>query len=150
MQKSKKNKTMNTENLKVGDVLIAIDECKMTDSKEKALIIGKEYPIIKTSDTHFYINSEFDDNHMFSFDEYQDIFKLKEHPTEKDIDILHRIIGGEKCKFDDNSNNLIKLENDTYEMHFLFDVGSNSFVGIDIFKKIYQVVETKYIAAFKK
>ena len=34
---------MTKNELKVGDMLVAIDECKMDENEENALIIGKSY-----------------------------------------------------------------------------------------------------------
>lgn len=52
-------------NLKVGDILIAKNGCKMIHSKKNALIIGKEYPITKVSDISIFIDSESGKFHEF-------------------------------------------------------------------------------------
>lgn len=51
------------ETIKVGTELIAINECIMTHSKEKALILGKVYKVKSIMNNGFTIESEIDNMH---------------------------------------------------------------------------------------
>jgi len=66
---------MKTENLKVGDVLIAIDECLLSDSATKSLIIGKDYPIKKRVGDLIYIECEVFSSHTFKIEDLHKYFK---------------------------------------------------------------------------
>ena len=55
-------------NLKVGDVLIAKDECLM-DNGEKALTIGKEYTIRMIGQNYISLIDDENDMHEFTTDE---------------------------------------------------------------------------------
>jgi len=67
--------------LAVGTILIAKDVCKMLhDGKGtqiKALIIGKEYPIIAINSEEIMIESEYCNPHYFDMDRCQDFFDIK-------------------------------------------------------------------------
>ena len=66
----------NKYNLKVGDIIIAKDECVMIDDKKKALVIGKEYEISQIKDDYLIIEGELGE-HFFEFKEFDDFFYLK-------------------------------------------------------------------------
>jgi hypothetical protein len=76
---------MDVNKLKVGDILIAIDECIMNDTEFQALIIGKEYEIqrIDTDLKLIEIISEYSKikkshtYHGFRFRDINKFFKLK-------------------------------------------------------------------------
>lgn len=65
----------NKYNLKVGDIIIAKDECIMDDTKLPALIIGKEYEITFSGKNTFIINSEIGE-HTFEFVDFNEFFEL--------------------------------------------------------------------------
>lgn len=67
---------MNTENLKIGDLLEAIDVCEMSESKEHALIVGKQYPIKELDCKYITITSEVYKEHTFPLFEVKEFFKL--------------------------------------------------------------------------
>lgn len=75
---------MNTENLKVGDLLEAIDFCQMSESKEHALIIGKHYVIREIDENEITIKSEVHREHTFQLFGWQEFFKKvdKAKPTQ--------------------------------------------------------------------
>ena len=66
---------------KVGAVLIAINECKMQDDFENALIIGKEYEVLSVINNkdgmHVIVKSERHFHHFFPFSEVLNYFKIK-------------------------------------------------------------------------
>lgn len=64
-------------NLKVGDILIAKDECLMEETNEKALIIGKKYKIKGIEADYFYITSELGSNHCFYLADIDEFFDIK-------------------------------------------------------------------------
>ena len=66
----------NKYNLKVGDIIIAKDECVMIDDKKKALVIGKEYEISQIKDDYLIIEGELG-KHFFEIKEFDDFFYLK-------------------------------------------------------------------------
>lgn len=93
---------MNTENLKVGDLLEAIDVCEMSESKEHALIVGKQYPIKEVDCKQITITSEVYKEHTFPLFEVNEFFKLVANPMQepkemtikektKLLKILHKI-----------------------------------------------------------
>lgn len=93
---------MNTENLKVGDILEAIDVCEMSESKEHALIVGKQYPIKEVDCKQITITSEVYKEHTFPLFEVNEFFKLVANPMQepkemtikektKLLKILHKI-----------------------------------------------------------
>jgi hypothetical protein len=53
------------QTMKAGQILIAKKECIMINTKENALIIGKEYPIKEVRPYNIVIKSEVGDNHLF-------------------------------------------------------------------------------------
>ena len=65
--------------LKVGDVLIAIDRCKLNHSNEYALKIGKEYKIRALDDYEkcFKIKSESFNVHEFDYSDLDRFFTIK-------------------------------------------------------------------------
>jgi hypothetical protein len=75
---------IDTEKLKVGDTLTAIDECIMdksswSDAGKPALIVGKKYSInhiIPNSKT-IVISSEVDETHLFSTEMINKTFEHK-------------------------------------------------------------------------
>ena len=56
-----------------GDILIAIDPCIMEDTKDRALIPGKEYVIFKSTRNTIWINSEIGE-HRFEIEELSEFF----------------------------------------------------------------------------
>ena len=66
----------NKYNLKVGDIIIAKDECVMIDDKKKALVIGKEYEISQIKDDYLIIEGELGE-HFFEFKEFDDFMLNK-------------------------------------------------------------------------
>lgn len=73
---------MNTDNLKVGDILEAIDVCEMSESKEHALIVGKQYKIKEVDSKQITIKSEVDKEHTFPLYEVKESFKLVAKPMQ--------------------------------------------------------------------
>ena len=67
--------------IKKGTKLIAINECKMHISGAEALVIGKEYKVYHSTDKVFFIESEIDSAHEFSFDTATKYFKAKGETT---------------------------------------------------------------------
>lgn len=86
-----KNKTMETLYRK-GDILTAIDPCRMEDSKDQALIPGKEYVIFKNTRNTIWINSEIGE-HQFEIKELSEFFDevIKSDNTETLANALHQI-----------------------------------------------------------
>jgi hypothetical protein len=78
--------------MKVGDKLIALDECVMTATGSKTLTIGNEYEVIQIYDDEFSIIDDEGDEHEFEYDDYQYFFELKHSiPTDKYVDrVLNR------------------------------------------------------------
>jgi hypothetical protein len=71
------NEESNFDSLKHTDILIAIDECEMV-SGEKALIIGKEYPIQRLVDEDIVvIATEVISEQWFLRSNLHEYFKLK-------------------------------------------------------------------------
>lgn len=73
--------------IKKGTKLIAIDPCEMEDEGEKALIVGKEYTVLKIEAEKFegeaiVIKSEIDNNHYFLIAELKDFFTFAENAPE--------------------------------------------------------------------
>ena len=64
------------EQAKEGTKLIAIDECKMDENEENALIIGKSYTVNSANRLYITINSEIDEMHQFYRTELHEFFKL--------------------------------------------------------------------------
>ena len=64
------------EQAKKGTKLIAIDECKMDENDENALIIGKCYVVNSANRLYITINSEIDEMHQFYRTELHEFFKL--------------------------------------------------------------------------
>jgi len=61
--------------MKVGDILIAIDECKTGGFLGNALIIGKHYPIVEIDAKNVYIESEIANLHSFKIKTLSEFFK---------------------------------------------------------------------------
>lgn len=75
LSKNKSHKII--KDLMVGDVIIAIDECKMKDGVN-CLIIGKEYVIKDFYNKNlFVLESEINSSHLFLFDDFHSFFKIK-------------------------------------------------------------------------
>jgi hypothetical protein len=64
--------------MKVGDKIIAIDECVMYDTDEPSLTIGKEYKVIKIVGNEFYIKDDLTHDHRFIFPDFDEFFVRKE------------------------------------------------------------------------
>ena len=67
---------MRTNELKVGDMLVAIDNCIMTDTKEQALTIGKSYRVNNVTNYSIYVKSNVDDNHEFLKEYLNEFFTI--------------------------------------------------------------------------
>lgn len=67
---------MTTEQIEKGTKLIAIDECKMDENEENALIVGKCYVVNSANRLYITINSEIDEMHQFYRTELHEFFKL--------------------------------------------------------------------------
>jgi hypothetical protein len=63
----------------VGDILMSIDECAMTDGSGPALLIGKEYEVLSVSSKYeeFAIRSESFERHFFSTNSQNRAFWMK-------------------------------------------------------------------------
>ena len=62
--------------IKIGDILVAKDDCKMSGTGESALKVGKKYPIRNVVNNGIYIQSEACPNHFFHFGTLLDHFDL--------------------------------------------------------------------------
>ena len=78
------------EQAKKGTKLIAIDECKMDENEENALIIGKSYTVNSANRLYITINSEIDEMHQFYITELNEFFKIS--PTLKEPNVLQEIL----------------------------------------------------------
>lgn len=70
--------------VKVGTILIAIDECVMEDSNEKTLTVGKEYEVRSCKEptpydlrTTFGVIDDIGDTHWFDVQCIHEFFKIK-------------------------------------------------------------------------
>ena len=70
------DKPILSENITKGTKLIAIDECKMDEDEENALIIGKCYVVNSENSLYITIESEIDEMHQFYRTELHEFFKL--------------------------------------------------------------------------
>lgn len=70
--------------MKVGDKLIAIDECKMVGTERKTLTIGKEYVVTHIDDEDFTILDDENEMHLFDFSDYKDFFRLENEAPKTD------------------------------------------------------------------
>lgn len=75
---------IDIKNLKVGDFLQAIDQCKMDISKRLALKVGKLYSIQYIDDDGIKIKYEIDNNHEFKLLDLDIFFKIPTQNTESD------------------------------------------------------------------
>lgn len=78
------------EQAKKGTKLIAIDECKMDENEENALIIGKSYTVNSANRLYITINSEIDEMHQFYRTELNEFFKIS--PILKEPNLLQEIL----------------------------------------------------------
>lgn len=62
--------------MKIGDKIIAIDECVMINECKPNLTIGKEYVIYSVSIGSFYIVNDHEGTHGFPFTQFDKYFKL--------------------------------------------------------------------------
>ena len=62
--------------IKKGDILIAIDNCMMSNG-DPTLVIGKEYVVTRVSHTLFGFNDEHNDFHWFIKNNYEKYFAKK-------------------------------------------------------------------------
>ena len=72
------DKPILSENIIKGTKLIAIDECKMDENEENALIIGKSYVVNSANRLYITIESEIDEMHQFYRTELNEFFKIKQ------------------------------------------------------------------------
>lgn len=72
---------MNTDNLKVGDLLEAIDVCEMRETGYYALKLSKLYKIKEVTGTHIIIKSEVDNDHTFPKNGLDLFFRWEEKET---------------------------------------------------------------------
>lgn len=84
------------EQIEKGTKLIAIDECKMDENDENALIIGKCYTVNSANRLYITINSEIDEMHQFYITELNEFFKIS--PILKEPNVLQEILEN-KFKF---------------------------------------------------
>ena len=78
------------EQIEKGTKLIAIDECKMDENEENALIIGKSYTVNSANRLYITINSEIDEMHQFYRTELNEFFKIS--PILKEPNQLQEIL----------------------------------------------------------
>lgn len=71
--------------MKVGDKLIAIDECKMDGTERKTLTIGKEYAVKNVYDEEFTVLDDENEPHFFDYSDYKDFFRLENEPQADSI-----------------------------------------------------------------
>ena len=84
------DKPILSENIIKGTKLIAIDECKMDENEENALIIGKSYVVNSANRLYITINSEIDEMHQFYRTELNEFFKIS--PILKEPNVLQEIL----------------------------------------------------------
>ena len=77
--------------MKIGDILIAIDECKTGGFLGNALIIGKHYPIVEIDAKNVYIESEIANLHSFKIKTLSEFFKQGE-PEKQPKDDISKLI----------------------------------------------------------
>lgn len=70
--------------MKVGDKLIAIDECKIDGTERKTLTIGKEYVVTHIDDEDFTILDDENSMHLFDFSDYKEFFRLENEEPQAD------------------------------------------------------------------
>lgn len=63
--------------MKVGDIIIAIDPCKMDDGEE-ALTVGEKYRINSIDKVYFTIMNDDLREHFFRNDTFDEFFKLRQ------------------------------------------------------------------------
>ena len=78
------------EQIEKGTKLIAIDECKMDEDEENALIIGKSYTVNSANRLYITIESEIDEMHQFYRTELNEFFKVS--PIIKEPNVLQEIL----------------------------------------------------------
>ena len=95
------------EQVEIGTKLIAINECKMDDNEENALIIGKSYVVNSVNRLYITINSEIDEMHQFYITELNEFFKIS--PILKEPNQLQEILDKikEKSYYFLDTNDLI-------------------------------------------
>ena len=95
------------EQAKKGTKLIAIDECKMDENDENALIIGKCYVVNSANSLYITIESEIDEMHQFYRTELHEFFKVS--PIIKEPNVLQEILDKikEKSYYFLDTNDLI-------------------------------------------
>jgi len=134
---------MKIENLKVGDVLIAIDECDMSsDGTDKRLTIGKEYKIITIRNNRFVIIDDEGESH--SFIDIERFFKPKQF-TKSDLKTGMRVeYRNENVKFVNTDFNLVTDKNGAWSRltEFNDDFTSKYVYKRDIVK-IYNIPESE-------
>ena len=98
---------MTTEQIEKGTKLIAIDECKMDENDENALIIGKSYTVNSANRLYITIESEIDEMHQFYRTELNEFFKVS--PIIKEPNVLQEILDKikEKSYYFLDTNDLI-------------------------------------------
>lgn len=100
----------SVNNLKVGDVLIAIDECRMDSDGRKTLTIGKEYVIKEVCNKSFEIIDDEDDYHVFRYSHIGNFFKIKQY---SETDWLSKLVYGSREEIIQMSkNDLNRLKSD--------------------------------------
>jgi hypothetical protein len=103
----------NMVSLKIGTVLIAIDECIMDFENLPALIIGNEYMVIGIDKDSFTISSHQCKLHEFKTIELNQFFKIKETiqiktPIEKYIEFLEEL---KKESFEESKKMILNNDN---------------------------------------
>ena len=136
---------MKIENLKVGDVLIAINECDMNrDGTDKRLTLGKEYVITYKGVGHIRVIDNIGNDH--SFTDILKFFKLKPKQfTKSDLKTGMRVeYRNENVKFVNTDFNLVTDKNGAWSRltEFNDDFTSKYVYKRDIVK-IYNIPESE-------
>ena len=63
--------------MKIGDILIAVDECKMDGTERRTLTIGRKYEITYANEEEFIIYDDEEKEHYFDIIDYKDFFRLE-------------------------------------------------------------------------
>ena len=98
------------EQIEKGTKLIAIDECKMDENEENALIIGKSYVVNSANRLYITIESEIDEMHQFYRTELNEFFKIS--PILKEPNVLQEILDKLKSRiyYDDYEDEVVDFK----------------------------------------
>ena len=70
--------------MKIGDILIAVDECKMNGTERRTLTIGRKYEITYADEEEFIIYDDEEKEHFFDIIDYKDFFRLESEYQQHD------------------------------------------------------------------